>query len=183
MSTKRFLVVCFLGYSVIARLACAAENIKHSTVCQIPKAADAVLEAKLPGWKIVAPSDLTEHNRVLWNAKHSHVCPGIANGDYFGALHSSYAVTLVNRQPTKMLQTLIVLKPHDGSYELIELSKAQEASRVLVVFRLRSAAFEDIETGERTRTTRDSIAYEDIAAGMLVYAWHNGKFKEIHVSE
>jgi hypothetical protein len=183
MSAKRFLVVCFLGYSAIAALACAAEDVDHSMLCQVPKTAEAVLKAKLPGWKIVATSDLTEHSRVLWNAKHPRVCPGIASGDYFGARLSSYAVTLVNRQPTKTLQTLVVLKPHDGSYELIELSKAQEASRTLVVSRLRPAVFEDIETGERTRTTGDSVAYEDIEAGMLVYAWHNGKFKEIQVSE
>jgi hypothetical protein len=92
-------------------------------------------------------------------------------------------VTLVNQQSTKMLQTLVLLKPKEGSYQLIELSKAQEASRALVVFRLRPAIFEDIESGEKTRTSGDSIAYEDIAAGMLVYAWHNGKFKEIHASE
>jgi len=157
--------------------------MNQTTECHLPKTAGAVLEAKLPDWKIVSTSDLTEHDRVLWNAKHSHVCPGIANGDYFGDRRVSYAVTLVNRQPTKMLQTLVLLKPHNGSYELIELSKAQETSRVLVVFRLRPASFEDIDTGERTKITSHSIAYEDIAAGMLVYAWRNGKFKEIHVSD
>jgi hypothetical protein len=183
MSPKRFLVVCFLSYSALARFACATDNVNHSTACHLPKIAEGVLEAKLPGWKIVSPSDLTEHDRVLWNAKHSHVCPGIANGDYFGDRHVSYAVTLINRQPTKMLQTLVVLKPRDGSYELIELSKAQEASRVLVVFRQRPTAFEDIDAGERTKITSDSIAYEDIAAGMLVYAWFNNKFNEIHVSD
>jgi hypothetical protein len=183
MFPKRFLVVCFLAYSALARFVCATDNVSHSTVCNLPKTAEGVLEAKLPGWRIVSPSDLTEHDKVLWNAKHSYVCPGIANGDYFGDRHVAYAVTLINRQPTKMLQTLVVLKPHDGSYELIELSKAQEASRVLVVFRQRPAAFEDIDAGGRTKITSDSIAYEDIAAGMLVYAWYNDKFKEIHVSD
>jgi hypothetical protein len=182
MNTKRLLGVCLFG-SAIAALACAAEDTNHSIVCQVPKTAYAVLEAKLPGWKIVATSDLIEHDRVLWNAKHRRLCPGIASGDYFGARLSSYAVTLVNRQPTKMLQTLVVLKPRDDSYDLIELSKAQEASRVSVVFRLTPAVFEDIETGEKTAVSGDSIAYEDIEAGMLVYAWHNGKFKEIQVSE
>ena len=183
MSPKRFLVVCFLSYAVLTKFACATDKVNHSTVCHLPKTAEGVLEAKMPGWKIVSPSDLTEHDRALWSAKHSHVCPGIANGDYFGDRHVSYAVTLINRQPTKVLQTLVVLKPHDDSYELIELSKAQEASRVLVVFRQRPAAFEDIEAGETTKITSDSIAYEDIAAGMLVYAWYNDKFKEIHVSD
>jgi len=183
MLPKRLLLICFLGCSVLATFACASDNVNHSTVCHLPKPAEGVLEAKLPGWKIVSASDLTEHDRALWNAKHSHVCPGVADGDYFGDRHVSYAVTLVNRQPTNMLQTLVVLRPQNGSYELIELSKAQEASRVLVVFRLRPATFEDIETGERTRTASDSIAYEDIAAGMLVYASQKGKFKEIQVSE
>jgi len=142
-----------------------------------------MLEAKLPGWKIVTESDLTEHDRLLWDAKRPHICPGVANGDYFGDRHSSYAVKLVSQQPTKMLQTLVLLKPNEGSYELIELSKAQESSRALVVFRLGPATFEDIETGERTKSSSDSIAYEAIEAGMLVYAWHDGKFKEIQVSE
>ncbi len=82
-----------------------------------------------------------------------------------------------------MLQTLVLLKPKDGAYELIELSKAQESSRALVVFRLGPATFEDIETGEKTKSISDSIAYEAIEAGMLVYAWHDSKFKEIQVSE
>ena len=183
MSPKRFLVVCFLAYAVLTRFACASDKVNHSTACHLPKTAEGVLQAKLPGWKIVSPSDLTEHDRALWNAKHSHVCPGIANGDYFGERHVSYAVTLINRQPTKMLQTLVVLRPRDGSYELIELSKVQEASRVLVVFRQRPATFEDVDAGERAKISSDSIAYEDIAAGMLVYAWQIDKFKEIHVSD
>jgi hypothetical protein len=183
MPTKRPLVICFLGYLVLARFACASDNVNHSTVCHLPKSAEGVLEAKLPGWKIVSASDLTEHDRALWNAKHSHDCPGVAEGDYFGDRQVSYAVTLVNRQPTRTLETLVVLKRHNGSFELTELSKAQEATRTLVVFRLRHDTFEDIETSERTRTTSDAIAYEDIAAGMLVYAWHDGKFKEIHISD
>jgi hypothetical protein len=157
--------------------------MKPPVMCHLPKTAEAVLAEKFPDWTIVSMSDLTEHDKVLWSAKRSHFCPGIAVGDYFGNRNPSFAVTLINRQPTKMLQTLVVLKPNDGSYELIELSKPQEATRALVVFRLGPAVFEDIETGEKSKITSDSVAYEDIAAGMLVYAWHSGKFRQIQVSE
>jgi len=157
--------------------------VKPPVVCHLPKTAVAVLADTLPDWTIVSTSDLTEHDRMLWNAIHYHHCPGIAVGDYFGNRNLSLAVTLINRQPTKMLQTLVVLKPRDGSYELIELSKPQEASRALVVFRLGPAVFDDIETGEKSKITCDSVAYEDIAAGMLIYAWHSGKFMQIQASE
>jgi hypothetical protein len=147
MSPKRALIACLLGCSLFARVAFASESKDQPTECRLPKTAEAALEGKLPAWKIVGPSDLTEHDRLLWNSKRSHLCPGIASGDYFNDRRSSYAVTLVNQQSTKMLQTLVLLKPNEGSYQLIELSKAQEASRALVVFRLRPAIFEDIETG------------------------------------
>ncbi|HME59478.1 MAG TPA: hypothetical protein VKF63_14125 [Terracidiphilus sp.] len=182
MRIKRFVPISFLVCCVLVRLACATD-VKTPVVCHLPKNAEAVLAGKLPNWTIVSTSDLTEHDRMLWNAKHSHRCPGIAVGDYYGNRNPSFAVTLINRQPTKLLQTLVVLKPNDGSYELIELSKPQEASRALVVFRLGPAVFEDIETGEKFKITCDSVAYEDIAAGMLVYAWHSGKFTQIQVSE
>jgi hypothetical protein len=157
--------------------------MSRQEACRLPKTAKAVLAGKLPDWTIVSRSDLTEHDRVLWSAKHSHFCPGVAVGDYFGNRNPSFAVTLINRQPTKMFQTLIVLKPNNGSYELIELSKPQEASRALVVFRLGPGVFEDIETGERSKITSDSVAYEYIEAGMLIYAWQGGKFRQIQVSE
>jgi hypothetical protein len=142
-----------------------------------------LLAARFPSWAVVSESDLTEHDQILWRAKLSHFCQGIAVGDYFGNRATSYAITLVNRQPTKTLQTLIVLKPSGDSYELIELSKPQETSRTLVVFRVGPDRVEDIKTGESVKTTSDAIAYECIAAGMLVCAWQNGRFKEIRVSE
>lgn len=160
-----------------------ADDVNGSQACHLPKAAEAVLWEKLRGWSIVTESDLTEHNRVLWKAKHTRVCPGVAAGDYFGTRNPGYAITLIKHEATGTLQTLVMLKPNGHSYELIEIGKPQETSRALVLFKLGPGVFEDIETGEKVKSSRESVAFEDIAAGMLVYTWRNGKFKEIQVSE
>lgn len=182
MRIKRFVMVCFFGCAVLGKLACGADT-NGSEACALPRIAQDMLMTKLPDWAIVSRTDLSEHDRTLWDAKHSRQCPGIAVGDYFGSGNPSHAVTLTNRHQTKIFQTLVVLRPHNDSYELIELSKPQEATRVLVVFKLKPGVFEDVETGEKVTSRSDAVGYEDIAAGMLVYAWHGGKFKEAQVSE
>lgn len=182
MFRRRLVLVYLFVFSVLGRLAYGADRGRFEP-CYLPTTARDMLTTKLPAWTIVSMSDLTEHDRALWTAKHSRNCPGVAVGNYFGTREPSYAVALINRQQAKMLETLVVFKPNNGSYELIDLSKAQEATRVLVVFMLGPGVFEDLETGERVKSHNDAVAYEDIAAGMLVYVWRSGKFKEIQLSD
>jgi len=182
MCLKQFLIVCLLGYAVLSGTA-SASRMQSPEECRLPAIANSILTKSFPGWTVVSASDLTENDRVFWNSKHPYECPGVAIGDYFGSQNPAYAVTLIRHEALKTLQTLVVLRPRNGTYELIELSKPQEASRVLVTFRVKPGLFKDIETGDNIKSGSDSIAYEDIAAGVLVYAWHRDKFREIQVSE
>jgi hypothetical protein len=174
--------ILFLVCSLLSAHVSVAQSPKQAGMCSLPAQAEVALLTKFPDWKIPRLSDLSEHDRKLWSAKRPGLCPGIAKGHYFPSGNPAYAVTLY-QQNAKTLQTLIVLKPKEASYELIELTKPAVSSRIMVVFRLKPATFENIEMGEKTKSAWDAIAYEDIAAGMLVYTWSDGKFKEIQVSE
>jgi hypothetical protein len=167
---------------VLSCCAFAAGNKTGNQSCNLPFEAQSILNTQLPAWKIVELSDLSKDDQELWTKKRSGACPGLARGHFRGPL-TSYGVTLIRRKGKRTYQTLVLLEENNKSYKLTTLSPAQITSRICVTFTVPPDSFDDLRTRKTIRTRTESIAYEDIEAGMWVYAWRKGHFQGIVVTD
>jgi hypothetical protein len=147
----------------------------------LPSGARTLLTSSLPGWKIVTVSDLSSDDQKLWSENYEDKCPGIVEGNF--SLSRSFAVSLIRRDSTTLLQTLVLLEPNKNEYKLHTLSQASKAEVPNIVLKFPPGTYKASEQNRSVRTKSDGIAYIKLeAAGTLYYKTANG-FSSIEISE
>jgi hypothetical protein len=141
----------------------------------------AVVEEKFPGWRLVNVFDLRSDDQSLWKKSHHGECPGLAVGHYENDSDNSYAITLFQKPP-KLRQLLIVITPGLSTPKLHVLSRPQEVAYLSVVSKLPPGRYADAE-GKALKIDKESISYEAIEAGAIMYYYSEGRYQSIQSSE
>lgn len=155
---------------------------EHScNIDALPPSVRALVEEKYPGWRLVEGSDLRSDDWSLWKKMHDGRCPGLAVGHYENHNDNSYAITLFKKQP-KLRQLLVVITPGASAPKLHELSRPQDVAYLSVVSKLPPGSYSDGE-GKPLRLRKESISYEAIEAGAIMYYYSQGRYKSVQSSE
>ncbi len=163
----------------IGSLAYAAEQVCNQDA--VPAPIRSLVQEKYPGWRIVQVSDLRSDDQSLWRKAHHGQCPGLFAGHFESGVAESYAITLFRKAP-KLRQLLIVATMEDSVPKLHVLSRAQDVAFLSVISKLPPGSYFDAE-GKRLKIGRESISYEAIEAGAVMYFFRNGTYVSVQSSE
>ena len=140
----------------------------------LPADAQAYLKAHL-GWSIVQLKDLDADDQAAWNKHYPGKCPGMADVDLDGR-GAKPALALFRQQNEKAFEQVVIFSS-DGSVRT--LVPAEIVSRPYVIWRNEPGAYEDFNSGKKTRMAHDSLGYEAIGATVELYYFSKGKFHSL----
>lgn len=140
------------------------------------------------GWSIVSLKDLYEVERSDWDKVHSGLCPGMAEGDFFGNGHQSYALALLSTVKGRTFERLVVLYRSGrviSSQELVRKTDMMytNSPTIFVVWKTMPGVFFDLETGSHISISNESIVWEVIGSMSTMYYYTGRVFKSIIATE
>lgn len=154
----------------------------QNSPCKLPAPLGHQVAQSWKGWRLMQLSDLRADDQDLWRKKWGNRCPGLASGHFVNPDSLVYAVSLVD--PKGSRQAIILASPRsDGSFTTQVISPASRFAAFSVVHTLPPGRYNEVEGGRKVRTKLDSIAYETIEAGMVMFYEENGKFRMLQLSE
>ncbi len=178
---KMFLtVVClFVG--------CSCPTLASDGVCssaQLPEPVRAVLESQFQNWRYVTLSDLNDYYRDKWIESSPKECPGLVIGHLRGTHSLSYAFLLVPRQgKAEKYKLIVVHRSEKNGYVAAEVASFEATYHYSVISKATPRQYTDLDKGTRINLLLDGIIVEELGAGASFYFWHQGKYKEILISE
>jgi hypothetical protein len=164
-------------------ICCPAQQDSQSKACALPSEARKILQMKFNSWRIVTIADLQSDIQQIWKNKFGNQCPGITAGRFNPNPEVSYAVTLIQTRGQDWNQTLVVLTRTGRSYRAVTLIRSHKAAVVSVVSKPPLAKYSDAENLVHVQTKFDSILYEAIEDGAILYYWDKGSYKSLQTSE
>jgi hypothetical protein len=140
-----------------------------------------VLSKRLPGWKVVGLNDLRSNDKKTWGALHPSDCPGVVEGHFESSNARTVAITLFRRSPV-LQQTLVVVNHDANRSRLTVLSEPQQVAYLSVISKKSPGEYSGVE-GDTVSLVRDSISYEAIEAGALLFYFKEGRYLSLLVGE
>jgi hypothetical protein len=140
-----------------------------------------LVQEKYPNWRIVQVPNLRSADQALWRKSHHTQCPGLVSGHFESDTAESYAITLF-RKDQKLRQVLIVVTMEGSAPRLHVLSPVQEVAFLSVISKLPPGRYPDAE-GKPFKIGKESISYEAIEAGAVMYFYRNGVYQSLQSSE
>lgn len=161
-------------------LLCSSVVTAKASSC-VPDDMKSTLSSSLPGWKLVELRDLREDDQRLLHERPSSDCPGVAVGDFQGLGRKSYAFTLFEVQGG-LRQILVVFDPmvSDTKKRIIVLDGPREVAYLSVIWRIEPGENSDVN-GKKFTTRSDSIMYEAIESGALLFYFSNGGYRHVQM--
>jgi hypothetical protein len=149
----------------------------------LPDDVRSTLYARFPGWKLVELQDLREDDQGLLRERSAADCPGVAVGNFELKEKKSYAVTLY-KEKGDLKQILVVYRPtaNSGKGEVVVLDGPRRVSYLSVIWKVDPGVISDAQ-GKNLMTTLDSIIYEAIESGSVLYYFTGRGYRHIQLSE
>jgi len=165
-------IFAFLLFGVLSTGA-TANCVTNNVVVAVSKQFDA--------WQVVTVNDLRPEDQKLWRQAHGEACPGYAEGNFQSGDRKSFAVTVFQKHPA-LRQMLVVVNFKDKVPVITLLRKAQEVAYLSVVSQLPPGKYPALDESA-IALSRDSISYEAIEAGTLIFYFKNGAYHSILTEE
>lgn len=163
-------------------LLCSSIAAVRASPC-LPDNVGSALATRFPGWKLVELQDLREDDQSLLRERPGADCPGVAEGNFERKGEKSYAVTLY-RKEGDLKQILVVYSPKvaDAKRNVIILDGPSTVSYLSVIWKIDPGVNSDIQ-GKKLKTKLDSIMYEAIESGSVLYYFSAKSYRHIQLSE
>jgi hypothetical protein len=178
MSAKTRYFVIFLLITIGSLVHASGQECSEEA---LPGPVRTLVQEKYPDWKVVQVPNLRLADQALWRKSHHAQCPGLASGHFENGAVESYAITLFRKSP-KLRQFLIVVTMEDSAPKLHILSRVQDVAFLSVISKLPPGRYPDAE-GKLFRIGTESISYEAIEAGAVMYFYRNGVYQPLQSSE
>jgi hypothetical protein len=143
---------------------------------------DENLQKSFPGWRIVSLEDLRLDDQGLWAKAHPGDCPGEASGHFQSKTSQALALMAFRASDGGLQQMLLVASANDGKYSFQVLDGPQKVAYLSVVSRVPPGEYSG-STGKKINVQSDSILYEAIEAGSVLYYFEHGKYRSENLAE
>ena len=175
-------VRCSVAFLLLLALGSLAHSQEQScNIDTLPSWARSAVGKKYPGWRLVQVSDLRSDDQTMWERTHRGKCPGLIVGHFENESDSAYAITLFQKTPRlRQLLAVIMAGPLTPKFRI--LSRPQEVAYLSVVSKLPPGRYSDA-AGKPLRIRHESISYEAIEAGEIIYYYGDGIYRAVQSSE
>lgn len=165
-----FVLVALAFWTAQANAACGAGRMGDS------------LRRSFPGWQVVMLENLRPDDQGLWAKAHHSDCPGNAKGKIQSSTTETSVLTVFKDSGGGLQQMLLVANMIDGNYKFSVLDGPRTVAYLSVVS-IASPGKYSVLAGRNVEVRRDSIVYEAIEAGSVIYNFDAGRYKSEAVSE
>ena len=156
-------------------VALAFWTAQANAVCGTGKTGDS-LRRSFPGWQVVMLENLRRDDKRLWEKAHPSDCPGNATGNIQSSTTETTVLTVFKDSNGGLQQMLLVANMIDGNYKFSELDGPRTVAYLSVISIARPGKYSLPEKGE-LKLRRDSILYEAIEAGSVLYYFDDERYK------
>jgi hypothetical protein len=192
LNKTSILIAAFASFFALPAVSSTtARAVDLCDISSLPKEIQVKLEKNYPDWQPEKLENLDQEDRSLWTKAHPNDCPGIAVGHFESKDELSYALLLVSKPDRNRLGLRIVaysrsasLAPYIGRLIIkwdIGMLLNQDSDQVIATAPTRH--YEEAIGPKKVDTTLDSILYETMEKGAILYYWKNGRYHELITSD
>ncbi|MGC1484949.1 MAG: hypothetical protein WA789_14220, partial [Candidatus Acidiferrum sp.] len=99
---RNLIVVAAIGLgSGLFGVAQVATARPSTSVCELPRDLQSVIESKYPGRTVVSLSDLGDDDKGFFQKAHGDTCPGLVEVDFYGDGKPTLALALTTKSVAK----------------------------------------------------------------------------------
>lgn len=139
------------------------------------------------GWSIINVDDLVEEERDAWKRyRGGGLCPGMAEGNFFGDNKQAYALALKKTIDGHLFEKLVVISRIGERLIATEVVPQEDAMRtggILVVWRIVPGTYKDLDSDTSIGIKTDPIVFELIGSTSTIYYYSEGAFKSLRITE
>ncbi|MBK9373720.1 MAG: hypothetical protein IPN03_08295 [Holophagales bacterium] len=136
------------------------------------------VQAQYSTYRLNSLSDLSEHERKLYESENAGSCPGVAKADFFGDKVTSYALILRSGK-----EAIVITARHAArGWQLVEVDRIPDGS-VSAVFAEPKGTFEDVATGERRSSKHAVVHVVKYESSSIVYILEDSAFHPVFLKD
>jgi hypothetical protein len=178
------LALVLTGFGAQARVANPCD------VSILPKEIQTTLNRTYADWQPEKFENLYEDDRHFWTEAHPDDCPGIAIGHFESKTELSYALLLISKPDRKRPGLRILVFSHPAPtapYVAHVISKWDTGTfhdgSDQVIATVPPGRYEEVMGPKKVQSDLDSISYEVMEKGSILYYWKNGRYHELTTSD
>ena len=193
MPSLRWSLIASRAQILLLFLAGFCKQAQAADICDpsvLPREIQTKLEKNYPDWQPERIENLYKDDRRFWTEAHPNDCPGIAIGHFESKTELSYGLLLVSKPDRKRpgLRILVFSHPAPSTpYVVHSLSKWDTGTFCegsdQVIATVPAGRYEEVMGPKKVQTDLDSIAYEVMGKGSVLYYWKNGRYHELATSD
>jgi hypothetical protein len=176
---------------VLATAFCAPSRaVDPCDVSALPREVQTRLTQTYSDWQPERVENLYEDDRHFWTEAHPDDCPGIAIGHFELKTELSYALLLVSKPDRKRpgLRILVFSRPTPSTTYVVHLIAKWDTGTFYegseqVIATVPPGRYEEVMGPKKVQTDLDSISYEFMEKGSILYYWRNGRYHELITSD
>jgi hypothetical protein len=141
------------------------------TECSFPSGLQEEITKGFPATKLLRLTDLSAHDRKLFQKEHGNRCPGFVKINFYGDGKPTFALVLLSIETPKKTAELIVAKQIEGEWNIHLLEKTDGAP---VVWSQGPGTYTDVYGQKTIHSANPVIVFCGYESWAILYAW-NGK--------
>jgi hypothetical protein len=148
--------------------------------CSYPSSLQEEITKKFPETKLLRLTDLSAHDRNLFQNEHGNRCPGFVKLDFYGDGTPTFALVLISMETPKKMAELIVAKQIAGAWDIHLLEKTDGAP---VVWSQGPGTYTDVYGQKTIHSANQVIVFCGYESWAILYAWTGRTVDKVWLSD
>ena len=167
-------ILCFI---TMGQLGFAAQSKDD---CSFPSGLQEEIAKRFPERKLLRLTDLSAHDRNLFQKEHRNRCPGFVKVDFYGEGKPTFALVLISMETPKKTAELIVAKQIAVGWDIHLLEKTDGAP---VVWSQGPGTYTDVYGQKTIHSANRVIVFCGYESWAILYAWTGKTVDKVWLSE
>jgi hypothetical protein len=148
--------------------------------CSFPSGLQDEITKRFPKTKLLRLTDLSAHDRNLFQKEHGNRCPGFVKVDFYGDGKPTFALVLISMETPKKTAELIVATQIAGGWDIHLLEKTDGAP---VVWSQGPGTYTDVYGQKTIHSANRVIVLCGYESWAILYAWTGKTADKVWLSD
>ncbi|HXJ11387.1 MAG TPA: hypothetical protein VNH19_03875 [Candidatus Limnocylindrales bacterium] len=148
--------------------------------CSFPSGLQEEITKRFPETKLLRLTDLSAHDRNLFQRDHGNRCPGFAEVDFYGDTKPTFALVLISGETPKKTAELIIANQSAGVWTFRSLEKTDGTP---VIWSQGPGNYADIYGRKTIRSANPVIVFCGYESWAILYAWTGETVDKVWLSD
>jgi len=148
--------------------------------CSFPSGLQGEITKRFPERKLLRLTDLSTHDRNLFQKEHGNRCPGFVKVDFYGDGKPTFALVLISMETPKKTAELVVAQQIASGWDIHLLEKTDGAP---VVWSQRPGTYTDVYGQKTIHSANRVIVFCGYESWAILYAWTGKTVDKVWLSD